>query len=253
MTTFIVEWPWAQAAQALAAWQQWAPHSPDEIFSVFNVSTGASGPRARAVGQFLGAKPALQPLLAPLLVGTPTRVGSTERTFMSAALMWAGCTGTVDECHLPPGGDACARNVRSQVRLCDAAALTGRSRSDPARRSRSDRRSAAARALRLVRWGDQPRTEGGDGVRPSKRASARCRRSSRGAQRRAAPSSLAWLRTLHAALRPHVSGQAYVNYIDPGLSGWQAAYYGSNYARLRAVKRTYDPSNVFRFAQSIRP
>lgn len=46
--------------------------------------------------------------------------------------------------------------------------------------------------------------------------------------------------------------EAYQNYIDPQLStaDAQRLYYGSNYARLQGIKRTYDPRNVFKVGPS---
>ncbi|KAF9050595.1 glucooligosaccharide oxidase [Panaeolus papilionaceus] len=44
---------------------------------------------------------------------------------------------------------------------------------------------------------------------------------------------------------------AYVNYPDERLGNWQQLYYGSQYGRLKTLKNTYDPKNVFKFPTSI--
>ena len=65
--------------------------------------------------------------------------------------------------------------------------------------------------------------------------------------------SKSWINGVWRALRPYVSGQAYQNYIDPQLTTWQRAYYGSNLARLRQIKQDVDPDFRFRFRQAIPP
>jgi FAD/FMN-containing dehydrogenase len=52
-------------------------------------------------------------------------------------------------------------------------------------------------------------------------------------------------------MRPYVTGGAYLNYTDPGLSNWQTAYYGSNYHRLMTIRRSVDPQHYFNFPQAI--
>ena len=66
-----------------------------------------------------------------------------------------------------------------------------------------------------------------------------------------APQRLTDMRDLYGAMRPYVSGAAYVNYCDLDLPDYQTAYWGANLARLKQIKATFDPDNVFRHAQSI--
>jgi hypothetical protein len=61
-----------------------------------------------------------------------------------------------------------------------------------------------------------------------------------------------WARSFFAAMEPFGTGGVYVNFTaDPDLV--QAAYSGAKYERLRALKRQYDPSNLFRLNQNIAP
>jgi hypothetical protein len=62
-----------------------------------------------------------------------------------------------------------------------------------------------------------------------------------------------WTRALFEAMRPHLEESVYVNNLgDEGPRRVRAAY-GENYPRLVAMKRTYDPDNVFRANQNIDP
>jgi FAD/FMN-containing dehydrogenase len=66
--------------------------------------------------------------------------------------------------------------------------------------------------------------------------------------------NLEWARGTSAAMRPFMSGGAYVNYLgaDAGADAVRAAY-GPAYERLVRLKNAYDPDNVFRLNQNIRP
>lgn len=62
-----------------------------------------------------------------------------------------------------------------------------------------------------------------------------------------------WARDYQTALHPYSAGGAYVNFMmDEGADRVKASF-RDNYPRLAAVKRSYDPGNLFRVNQNIRP
>jgi FAD/FMN-containing dehydrogenase len=64
---------------------------------------------------------------------------------------------------------------------------------------------------------------------------------------------IAWARGVHSAITPYASG-TYVNYLgDEGDDRVRAAYGDAAFDRLVAVKSAYDPTNLFRSNQNIRP
>ncbi len=68
------------------------------------------------------------------------------------------------------------------------------------------------------------------------------------------PRHIQWTREFWTAMRPFSTGGAYVNLLsqDEGEERVRAAY-GTNYDRLLALKSKYDPTNLFRVNQNIKP
>jgi FAD/FMN-containing dehydrogenase len=66
---------------------------------------------------------------------------------------------------------------------------------------------------------------------------------------------IAWARSLFDALTPHATGGVYVNFMpeDEEQQRVRTAAYGANYERLAKLKTKYDPQNLFRVNQNIRP
>ena len=67
----------------------------------------------------------------------------------------------------------------------------------------------------------------------------------------------AWARRFWEAMQPFSTGRVYVNYLgeerEEGFERIKSAYGPDKYERLVALKRKYDPENLFRFNQNIKP
>ena len=249
VTTFEISWPWAEAPRAVAAWQAFAPHAPDELFAVCTLLTSKQGAKVRVEGQYFGSPVDLRKVLAPLKVGSASGGGGVQRSYLSAVQLWAGCALDAQQCHLVPAGNLpraafkatsdyasksiSAAGIRTMVSFIDsrqaAGAADGAIVLDPYGGAINRVASGAtAFAHRKMLYSLQYYGGGGD------------------------PATVQWVRQFKQAMRPYVDGAAYVNYIDPDQPNWAKAYYGANYPRLQSVKKQYDPSNLFHFAQSIR-
>lgn len=64
---------------------------------------------------------------------------------------------------------------------------------------------------------------------------------------------IAWARAFFEAAAPFALGSAYVNFLTQDEAERIGAAYGPNYARLVAAKTRYDPHNLFRHNQNIKP
>ncbi|TMA10812.1 MAG: FAD-binding oxidoreductase [Deltaproteobacteria bacterium] len=64
---------------------------------------------------------------------------------------------------------------------------------------------------------------------------------------------IGWARELFRAAAPFATGGVYVNFLTQDEPDRVRAAYGANYDRLVGLKKKYDPENLFRVNQNIRP
>ncbi len=260
-TNVHLAWPYAHAAAVIAAWQGWAPSGPDELAASLKITAGDDPDRPPAVdvyAAFHGPRADAAELVEELVdrVGSdPTATRLTPMTWPQTRRFWAELGDTGED----PGGSPAPQPPEE---LCLYARSEFFARPLPAEAVGAlleafgeGRTSGEARELDFMPWG------GAYNRRPPD-ATAFVHRdqlfqlkhavvvgpdappANQAAAHRAATRS--W-----TSVHPWGSGRVFQNFADPDLEHWPAAYYGPNYDRLVRVKARYDPSNLFRFHQSL--
>ncbi len=263
VTLFTLQYPWAAASDVLEGWQHWISMMPDELWSGCQLySQGTYGFLAQVTGVYCGSASALTGLLAQLdtTIGTPpTSSFVSTDAYMNAMMSEAGCSRlSVASCHLPttnPAGVLSREAYSAKSSYLNAP--TNSSHATAFVQAIEHMQSLAPTlggALAFDAYGGAVNRIDKSDTAFVHRDKLACIQATSSWSSYASTSQIAagqqWLSWLGSDVFVAANG-AYQNYIDPTLSDWQSAYYGTNLDRLIKVKKKFDPDNVFRFAQSI--
>ncbi|WP_169730233.1 FAD-binding oxidoreductase [Chitinimonas koreensis] len=255
LTQFEATFRFDDAARVLAAWQAWPDGLPDAIWSylIFSFFNPASAPVLQLSGVCIGTPDELAPHWARLLAtigAAPLGSNVVQRSYRDTMLAMCGGR-TVSQCHMPgqtPDGQLQRYPFASSSDFFDR----------PLPAAGIEALLQAIRSAQAGGIGGQILLDamGGALGRVAPDATAFPHRAALFSAEYYMNAALAgpaptWSNGMRATMRPWSSGGAYVNYIDPLIADWPAAYYGANYARLVQVKAQYDPSEVFRGPQHI--
>ncbi len=254
---FSVSFPWSEASAAFDAWQRLIPEATPDVTSVFHLSTGSSSPTAGASGQYFGPESKLAKLLAPLNAVPGASLSTGTLGYEQLMLFWAGCVSrTKAECHTVGTAPGAAlpreRFLAKSDYVSKRLDANGRRAMIAAIEARQAQGSGSA-ALLMDSYGGRINDVPADHTAFVHRDELFCIQYLTYFPESGTHTAERWAEKAWRSMRGHVSGAAYQNYIDPRLGGWEQAYYGANYSRLREAKKRYDPDFRFRFAQAIRP
>jgi FAD/FMN-containing dehydrogenase len=248
--TFSVSWTFpstetglTRAGQIFDAWQRWAPQAPNAIMAIMTAQKPqASQIKLRVFGQTTGTRAQLESQLnANVIVRAPTvALSVVTRSFIAAANKYGGgddpdpvYMDAKSDVVTSPLGTTAIRALldaiiaipsNNVVAICDP--YGGAIADVAANATAFPHRGISTYVIQYyANWGVAADT----------------------------PIRVPRLAQVHAAMRPYMSGGAYVNYCDMDLaqSAYPQAYWGANLTRLKQVKQAVDPTNFFRHGQSV--
>ena len=238
----------SQAGNALGGWHGLGPQAPAGVNSNLHLAASGGTTTVNVSGQYFGPASDLSRLLAPLTAVDGAFVSAANYGYLQAQVMWAGCSHiSLTACHTQgtrPGGTLMRDSFQAKSDYV-ATPLPAAARQALVGAAEQRLSSPGHGAILFDCYGGAINR-----VKPAATAFVHrdvlfC------VQYLSYGGGASWLRSTAAAMRPYVTGGAYFNYTDPGLSGWQTAYYGSNYGRLLAIRRDVDPHHYFNFPQAI--
>jgi FAD/FMN-containing dehydrogenase len=231
LTVFSLHFPAGSAAGVLGAWQAWIAAMPPELWANIVIS-GGSPVQCRVGGCYVGPPSGLNTLLNNLTANAGAR--PTQRTVK--ALDYLGAMNYFSGSSARQSFIASSRIITSPVDPAKIVAL-------------ADGRTGMDLLIDGL---------GGKVGEPAKDATAFWHRDALASVQIYAPATAKTRSKVARSVGDVVAGLAaagagggYVNYIDPALPDWKAAYYGDNAKRLQDVSKKYDPYNVFRFGQGV--
>ncbi|MED4749792.1 FAD-binding oxidoreductase [Brevibacillus choshinensis] len=236
VSIFSITWGWEDLEAVFDTWQNWAPHTDLRLTSQIELRAKDAN-EILAKGEFVGTASSLRALVRPLTdIGSPTKIVVKEVPYIKAVRFF-------DE----PSGNLPAHRKRSGSFL---------KRPFPAEAIKTMKHFLENAPNENAAVWNQALGGATRQISPSetafyyRNAIIAQEYKSTWSHSTEEPQNIRWIEELRKALSKYTNGD-YVNWPDRLIKDWPTTYYGKNLKRLQAIKKAYDPSNLFRFPQSI--
>jgi FAD/FMN-containing dehydrogenase len=229
-TAFELVFAPADAAALIGAWQDWAPAAPDALAASLLLNVDGDALRVRVFGAMAGSETETMAQLSELPLPAAATVQPGSYREAKRFLSGLGEADEEDERHPHSKSEFFAQRLPADA----IDALLAHLRTAP-----------APAELDFSPWG-------GAYTRVARDATAFAHRDARFLLKHAivvepgaAAAGREWLARSWELAHPFGTGGVYPNFPDTDLDDWDVAYHGANRERLLAVKRRYDPDDVF--------